>query len=51
LYLLDEAAGFLDEVRAWLLAKAENAGWVYTIVLHQLVNRRYRDRDFQAKRV
>ena len=51
LYLIDEAAGILDEVQAWLLAKADNEGWVYTMVLRQLVNRMYRDRDYQAKRV
>ena len=51
LYLIDEAAGILDEVQAWLLAKADNEGWVYTMVLRQLVNRLYRDRDYQAKRV
>jgi hypothetical protein len=51
LYVIDEAAGILDEVQAWLLAKADNEGWVYTMVLRQLVNRMYRDRDYQAKRV
>jgi hypothetical protein len=51
LYLIDEAARILDEVQAWLLAKADNEGWVYTMVLRQLVNRMYRDRDYQAKRV
>jgi hypothetical protein len=51
LYLIDEAAGILDEVQAWLLAKADNEGWVYTMALRQLVNRMYRDRDYQAKRV
>jgi hypothetical protein len=51
LYLIDEAAGILDEVQAWFLAKADNEGWVYTMVLRQLVNRLYRDRDYQAKRV
>jgi hypothetical protein len=50
LYLIDEAAGILDEVQAWFLAKADNEGWVYTAVLRQLVNRLYRDRDYQAKR-
>jgi hypothetical protein len=50
LYLIDEAAGILDEVQAWFLAKADNEGWVYTSVLRQLVNRLYRDRDYQAKR-
>jgi hypothetical protein len=50
LYLIDEAAGILDEVQAWFLAKADNEGWVYTSVLRQLVNRLYRDRDCQAKR-
>ncbi len=33
------------------MAKADNEGWVYTMVLRQLVNRLYRDRDYQAKRV
>jgi hypothetical protein len=51
LYVIDETAGILDEVQAWLLAKADNEGWVYTMVLRQLVNRMYRDRDYQAKRV
>ena len=51
LYLIDESAGILDEVQAWFLAKADNEGWVYTSVLRQLVNRLYRDRDYQAKRV
>jgi hypothetical protein len=51
LYLIGESAGILDEVQAWLLAKADNEGWVYTMVLRQRVNRRYRDRDYQAKRV
>jgi hypothetical protein len=51
LYLIDESAGILDEVQARLLAKADNEGWVYTLVLRQLVNRLYRDRDYQAKRV
>jgi hypothetical protein len=50
LYLIDEAAGILDEVQAWFLAKADNEGWVYTAALRQLVNRLYRDRDYQAKR-
>jgi hypothetical protein len=50
LYLIDEAAGILDEVQAWFLAKADNEGWVYTAVLRQLVNRLYRDRDYRAKR-
>jgi len=51
LYVIDESAGILDEVQAWFLAKADNEGWVYTMVLRQLVNRMYRDRDYQAKRV
>ena len=50
LYLIDESEGVLDEVQAWYLAKADNEGWVYTSVLRQLVNRLYRDRDYQAKR-
>ena len=51
LYLIDESIGILDEVQAWLLAKADNEGWAYTMVLRQLVNRMYRDRDYQVKRV
>jgi hypothetical protein len=49
LYLIDEAAGILDEVQVWFLAKADNEGWVYTAVLRQLTNCLYRDRDYQAK--
>src|SRR5215469_1670575 len=48
---VDEAAGVLDEVQAWFLAQAERDGWVYTSVLRQLVNRLYRDRDYQERRV
>jgi hypothetical protein len=47
---VDEADGVLDEVQAWFLAQAERDGWVYTAVLRQLVNRMYRDRDYQEKR-
>lgn len=47
---IDETAGILDEVQAWFLVKAEQEGWVYTSVLRQLVNRLYRDRDYQEKR-
>jgi hypothetical protein len=47
---IQEAAGILDEVQAWFLAQAERDGWVYTSVLRQLVNRLYRDRDYQEKR-
>lgn len=47
---VNEADGVLDEVQAWYLAKAESEGWVYTSVLRQLVNRMYRDRDYQLKR-
>jgi hypothetical protein len=47
---IDEAGGVIDEVQAWFLAQAERDGWVYTSVLRQLVNRLYRDRDYQVKR-
>src|SRR5262249_16698459 len=47
---IDEAGGVIDEVQAWFLAQAERDGWVYTSVLRQLVNRMYRDRDYQEKR-
>ena len=47
---INEADGVLDEVQAWFLAQAERDGWVYTSVLRQLVNRMYRDRDYQEKR-
>jgi hypothetical protein len=50
LYTIDEDAGILDEVQGWFLALADNEGWVYTSVLRQLVNRMYRDRDYQEKR-
>ena len=50
LYVIDEEAGVLDEVQGWFLALADNEGWVYTSVLRQLVNRMYRDRDYQEKR-
>ena len=50
LYLIDESAGILDEVQAWLLAKADNEGWVDTILLRQLVNRMYHDCDYLARR-
>jgi hypothetical protein len=48
--VVDEAAGVLDELQAWYLAKAEQEGWVYTSVLRQLVNRMYRERDYLEKR-
>jgi hypothetical protein len=48
--VVDEAAGVLDELQAWYLAKAEQEGWVYTAVLRQLVNRMYRERDYLEKR-
>src|SRR5262245_13248411 len=47
---IDEAGGVIDEVQAWFLAQAERDGWVYTSVVRQLVNRLYRDRDYQLKR-
>ena len=47
---IDEAGGVIDEVQAWFLAQAERDGWVYTSVLRQLVNRMYRDREYQEKR-
>jgi hypothetical protein len=47
---IDEAGGVIDEVQAWFLAQAKRDGWVYTSVLRQLVNRLYRDRDYQVKR-
>jgi hypothetical protein len=47
---IDEEAGVIDEVQAWFLALAKRDGWVYTSVLRQLVNRLYRDRDYQVKR-
>ena len=47
---IDEEAGVIDEVQAWFLALARRDGWVYTSVLRQLVNRLYRDRDYQVKR-
>ena len=50
LYVIDEEAGVLDEVQGWFLALADNEGWVYTSALRQLVNRMYRDRDYQEKR-
>ena len=48
---IDEADGVLDELQAWFLGRAEAVGWVYTSVLRQLVNRMYRDRDYQERRV
>jgi hypothetical protein len=50
LYMIDEDAGVLDEVQGWFLAQADSEHWVYTSVLRQLVNRMYRDRDYQEKR-
>ena len=47
---IDEDSGVIDEVQAWFLALARREGWVYTSVLRQLVNRLYRDRDYQLKR-
>jgi hypothetical protein len=47
---VDEAAGVLDELQAFYLAKAEQDGWVYTNVLRQLVNRMYRERDYLERR-
>src|SRR5258708_23416799 len=47
---IDEESGVIDEVQAWFLALARRDGWVYTSVLRQLVNRLYRDRDYQLKR-
>jgi len=51
LYVIDEDAGILDEVQGWFLALADNEQWVYSSVLRQLVNRMYRDRDYQEKRI
>jgi hypothetical protein len=48
--LIDEADGVLDELQAWVLARAEAERWVYTSVLRQLVNRMYRDRDYLDRR-
>jgi hypothetical protein len=50
-YQVDEAAGILDELQAFYLGKADGEGWVFTSVLRQFVNRRYRERDYLAKRV
>ena len=47
---IDEADGVYDELQAWFLGRAEAEGWVYTSVLRQLVNRMYRDRDYQERR-
>src|SRR5262249_12356730 len=47
---IDERDGVIDEVQAWYLARAEADGVVYTAALRQLINRMYRDRDYQAKR-
>lgn len=47
---IDEANGVIDELQAWYLAKAEADGMVYASALRQLVNRLYRDRDYQARR-
>jgi hypothetical protein len=47
---VNEADGVLDELQAWFLAQAERDGWVYTGVVRQLINRLYRDRDYQEKR-
>jgi hypothetical protein len=47
---IDAAAGVLDEVQAWHLAKAETEGWVYASMLRQLVNRRYHERDYLERR-
>ncbi len=47
---INERDGVIDEVQAWYLAKAEADGVVYTSAVRQLVNRLYRDRDYQAKR-
>src|SRR5258708_13894783 len=48
--LIDGASGTLGEGRACFRAKADNGGGVYTVVWRHLVNRLYRDRDYQAKR-
>jgi hypothetical protein len=48
--VIDEQDGVLDEVQAWYLAQAEAEGMVYTRAVRQLINRMYRDRDYQAKR-
>ncbi len=47
---VDEAAGVIDELQAWFLARADADGYVYTSVLRQLMNRMYRDRDYLEKR-
>jgi hypothetical protein len=47
---VDEATGVIDELQAWFLARADAEGYVYTLVLRQLVNRMYRDRDYLEKR-
>jgi hypothetical protein len=47
---VDEAAGVLDELQAWYLAKADAEGWVYASALRQLVNRLYRERDYLERR-
>jgi hypothetical protein len=47
---VDEDAGVIDELQAWFVAQADADGWVYTSVLRQLVNRMYRDRDYQERR-
>ena len=47
---VDEAAGVIDELQAWFLARADADGYVYTSVLRQLMNRMYRDRDYLERR-
>lgn len=46
-----EVAHVLDELQAFYLGKADGEAWVPTRVLRQMVNRRYRERDYLAKRV
>jgi hypothetical protein len=47
---INERDGVIDEVQAWYLAQSEADGMVYTRAVRQLINRMYRDRDYQAKR-
>jgi hypothetical protein len=46
---VDEAAGIIDELQSWFLARADAEGYVYTGVLRQLMNRMCRDRDYLEK--
>jgi hypothetical protein len=47
---VDEDAGVFNDVQAWYLGLGERDGVVYTWVLRQLMERLFRDRDYQAKR-